>query len=903
VSLAELSDRIAGEVREDRATRLAYATDASVYRVEPRAVLVAREVDDLRAALAYAREHGLPLTLRGAGTSLAGQTVGAGLVVDAARCDRILEIDAAQRLARVEPGVVQAHLDGAAGAHGLCLGPDTSTATRATLGGMIGNDSAGMRSVVYGRTSHRIRRLRVALADGSEAWVGPTPAAELGGPWRAARELFERMAPTLDARWPRLLRCVDGYNLAALAGDEPNLARLVCGSEGTLAVVLEAEVELDPRPESRVWTIVRLPGVDAVSDATLAALTTSPSAVELVDARALVGSQAAREIADGAEAVLLVEHGGDAADATARRAGLAAAGVPGRLVHVDGPDATARLVAFRRDLQGTSVRSVRGGRLPTTVVEDAAVPVERLSAFLRELRGLFRDEGTASPLYGHASVGLVHARPLLDLSDPEDRRRFRRVAEAGADLVAAHGGALSGEHGDGILRGELLARVYGDELVAAFGELKRIFDPAGILNPGRIVDAPPLDASLRAAPGHVRAPLETAAARCIGVGACVELRAGTICPPYRISRDELHGTRGRADLLREVLAGNLAADDPGFAESLDTCISCKACISECPAGVDVAWLKAQHLAARPGRRSRRERALADLPTTLARLGRVPHIANGVARTPLAVPLRRMLGLHPRRPLPRVARRPLRALAAGRYGARSVGAVLFVDTFTEWLEPEIGLAALDYLDAAGAAPALAPNVCCGRTYISAGMLDEATRLAEENVRRLLPLAQAGVPILGLEPSCILTLRDELPKLVPGEEARTIARSALLLEEALERFDAPRLRRATTPMVVHPHCHARALSQAGAIAAALARIPGAEIETLDAGCCGMAGGFGYRRERFALSRAMAERALLPALRERPGAVVVAHGTSCRSQLADLAGIRALHPAQVLAGQLAR
>jgi FAD/FMN-containing dehydrogenase len=426
---------------------------------------------------------------------------------------------------------VQADLDRAAGAHGLCLGPDTATATRATIGGMIGNDSAGMRSVVYGRTSHRVRRLLVALADGSEAWVGATPAGELTGRWREARELAERMAPTLDARWPRLLRCVDGYNLPAFLGDEPNLARALCGGEGTLAVVLEAEIELDPRPETRVWTIVRLPGLGAVSEATLAALTTSPSAVELVDARALVGSQAAREIADGADAVLLVEHGGEAADAIRRRDALAAAGVPGRLAHVDGPAETARLVAFRRDLMGISIRVVRGGRLPTTVVEDAAVPVERLSAFLGELRALFRDEGTASPLYGHASVGLVHARPLLDLSDPEDRRRFRRVAEAGAELVAAHRGALSGEHGDGILRGELLERVYGAELVAAFGELKRIFDPTGILNPGRIVDTPPLDAGLRATPGHVRAPLETAAARCVGVGACVELRAGTICPP------------------------------------------------------------------------------------------------------------------------------------------------------------------------------------------------------------------------------------------------------------------------------------------------------------------------------------------------------------------------------------
>ena len=583
MAIDRLAGRIKGETRTDAATLHAYATDASVYRIVPQAVVIAAAVDDIALTLEACRDDGMPLTMRGAGTSLAGQAIGAGVVLDVSRSTRSSPIDPDTRLARVQPGVVQANLDAAVREHGLCFGPDTATASRATIGGMVGNDSAGMRSAVYGRTSHRMRPLRVLLADGTDTWVGETDVAALDGPFAAARAVHDGLAHEIDARWPRILRCVDGYNLPALAGDRPHLARFLCGSEGTLAMVLEVEVELDPVPDLRAWTIIRLDSLDAIGDATLAVLPSAPSAVEIVDAGAIVGSPAARDISAGADAVLLVEHSGTVEEVQAARELMATRRFPASagVVAVDGPEANARIVTFRRDLQGTINRSVRGGRRPTTVVEDGAVPVERLGAYLAGLRQAFRDEGTVSVIYGHASVGCVHVRPLLDLSDAEDRARFRRLAERGADLLVANGGSLSGEHGDGILRSELLPRLFGEPLMDGFRTIKRVFDPAGILNPGRIIDAPPLDENLRTQL-RARSPVELEVAGCIGIGSCLERRVGTMCPPYRVTRDERLTVRGRADLLREALSGAIPMNDPGLGEALTTCVGCKACKTGVP---------------------------------------------------------------------------------------------------------------------------------------------------------------------------------------------------------------------------------------------------------------------------------------------------------------------------------
>ena len=906
MAIERLAGSIKGETRTDAATFHAYATDASVYRIVPQAVVIAAALEDIAVTLEACRADGIPLTMRGAGTSLAGQAIGAGVIVDVSRLDQIVSVDADARLARVQPGVVQADLDAAARAARPVL----------RAGHRDGQPSDAGRHGRQRLRRHALRGLRAHVAPHQPParaargrhrdWVGETDVASLDGPFAAARAVYDSLTVEIEARWPRILRCVDGYNLPALAGDRPHLARFLCGSEGTLAVVLEIEVMLDPVPDMRAWTIVRLDSLDAIGDANLAVLPSAPSAVEIVDAGAIVGSPAARDISAGADAVLLVEHSGTVEEVRPRREPDWPAAIPGAagVVAVDGPEENARIVRSGATCRAPSTAPCAAGAGPPPSSRTAPC---RSSASARTWPGCARRSATRAPcsvIYGHASVGCVHVRPLLDLSDAEDRARFRRLAERGADLLVANGGSLSGEHGDGILRSELLPRLFGEPLMEGFRTVKRIFDPAGILNPGRVIDAPPLDENLRTQL-RVRSPVELEVAGCIGIGSCLERRVGTMCPPYRVTRDERLTVRGRADLLREALTGAIPMDDPGLGEALTTCIGCKACRTECPAGVDMAWIKAQHLDARHAENGvgSRERAFADVPTTLARLARMPRTSNLLARSPLGILQRRRLGIHRNRRLPLLSTRTFRDLTHGRYGPRRVDVALFVDTFTQWLEPDIGLAALDYLDAAGAHPAVAPNVCCGRTYISAGMLDEARQLAVENVRRLLPLATSGVPIVGLEPSCILTLRDELTKLLPGDDdARTVSRHVLLFEEALDRWETPRLNPLEAAVIVHPHCHTKALARPGATAEAIGRIPAARVEMLDAGCCGMAGSFGYRSETYDLSVAMAKDRLVPAVNANPDAIVVAQGTSCRGQIADLAARRAVHPAQLLADQLA-
>ncbi|MHB1837245.1 MAG: FAD-binding oxidoreductase, partial [Solirubrobacteraceae bacterium] len=565
--LAALRGRARGEVREDLAGRLAYAVDASNYRVVPRAVLVAAHEEDVSVALEVCRAEGLSLTMRGAGSSMAGQALGLGLVVDCSRLNRVLELDPQRRVARVQPGVVQADLDRRAARHGLCLGPDTASAGRATIGGMVANDSAGMRSVIYGRTSHRVRRLRVLRADGTIEWLAATARDQLSGPWREVLDTADGAAGDIEQRWPRLLRCVDGYNLPALRGPEPNLARLLCGSEGTLAITLEVELELDPLPARRAWTIVALRSLHGVADLARTAVATGASAVELLDAPALAGDPIARELAPGCTTIMLVEHSGDeVAIAAGRRDLLRVTGRDG-VREVDDPEQVASVVALRRRLLALTSRPV-GRRRPINVGEDGSVPPERIEQYLRGLREILAAEGTETAISGHISVGCIHTQPLLDLRLAEDRARLRRIAEAAADLTTSLGGAISGEHGDGIARSELLPRLFGERLCGAFAEVKRSLDPDGVLNPGKIVAPWALDSQLRVPAQRGAAAMRRDADACIGVAACRDHLAGTMCPPFRVLGVEESSTRGMANLLREALDGEIAGDDPRLAEAL-----------------------------------------------------------------------------------------------------------------------------------------------------------------------------------------------------------------------------------------------------------------------------------------------------------------------------------------------
>ncbi len=884
----------AGEARADPATRELYAADASLYRRLPVAALQAGAASDLTAAVDACRRSGVPLTMRGAGTSLAGQAVGTGLIVDTTALAGV-EIDPDAAQARVGPGATLAALNGAARAHGLTFGPDVATESRATLGGMIANNSAGARSVAYGLTADSVRALDVTFADGTEATLRRGDAAP--DQLDAARPLAR------DFVAPTLLRRVSGYNLDALAGDEPDWPRVVCGSEGTLCRVRAAELELAPLPATRGLALLPFGSVHDALSSVVDLLALSPSAIELLDeslldpanrppeVRALLGS-AAR-----APATLMVEFSGDP-DSVAERLGLHA----GATLLVGEREQSAMWEVRRSSI----ARALRIGEAapgvdprPLPFVEDPAVPPERVADFAADARRLLDSEGVPAVWYGHASVGCLHIRPMIDLRQAGAPAMVRRIAESMAELVAAHGGSLSGEHGDGRARSELLPRMYPPQTIAAFRRLKELVDPERLLNPGVLVDPDPLDSGFRTLASPPRRARRTAISfaregglsrageACNGNGAC-RSASGVMCPSYQALKDERHSTRGRAVLLRAALEGKLEGglSDPGLHEALDLCLSCKACATSCPAEVDVARLKAEALAER--RRTTGLPARAHL-VGRTRLGlslgsRAPAISGALARL-----TSRMLGRE--LPRPRARWRP-----RGRAGTGPAHAVL-ADTFTTHLEPELGDAAVAALGAAGAAVEIAAAGCCGRPALSAGLVPEARRAASRMLERLAPLAIAGARIVVLEPSCWSMLVDDAPKLLPADpRAAWVADATVTFERAMLELGPDPRSTGGAPVVRHAHCHTRALGGGEDLSTLLEALGVDSIDT-GAGCCGMAGAFGYLHPD--VSRAVAADRFLPALGER---TLVASGTSCRAQARELAGVSAIHPAQLAAERLA-
>lgn len=883
---------MAGELRADPATRELYACDASLYRRLPLAALRAARQEDLDAAVDACRSLGVPLTMRGAGTSLAGQAVGRGLVVDCSALAGV-SVDPDARVAHVGPGTVLDHLNRAAGVHGLQFGPDVATASRATLGGMIANNSAGARSIVHGLTADHVIGMDVTMADGTRARLEP------GAPAPPALEACRSLADGF--RPPALVRRVSGYALDALGGDRPDWPRLLCGSEGTLAVTRSATVRLVPLPAARGLALVPYPSVDAALEAVADLVQTGPSAVELMDSalvdpanrppavRALLGS-----VVDAA-AVLMVEYAGAPEEVAAALGGL-----PGRARLLADPDLQASAWAVRRTGIARALRDIAGlpgDPRPLAFIEDPAVPPAQLAPFAREVRRLLAEEGLPAVWYGHASVGCLHIRPLLDLRLPGAAGTVRRVAEAVADLVVAHGGSLSGEHGDGRLRSELLGRMYPPQTLAAFTALKRNLDPGGILNPGVLTDAEPLDSGLRLVESPPRGAWRTAldhsaagglaraAEACNNNGAC-RGDAGTMCPSYQALGDERHTTRGRAVLLRAALEGRLPdglADD-GLHEALELCLGCKACAAECPAQVDMARLKVEVLAHRllTRRPPLSTTVAAHAHGLLAAGSRAPRLAALGARL-----AGRVLGEAPPAPVGRWSPRP-----AGRPGGPEVA--LMADTFTRFLHPEIGDAALRVLAAAGADVTVVDPGCCGRPLLSQGYVDAARRSARRALDRLAPHALAGRRIVVLEPSCWSMFKDDLGALMDGDgRVEWVAQAVTTIEAEVARLGGAPLGRGPAA-VVHGHCHSRALGD-GAVHETLAALTGGDCRPSGAGCCGMAGAFGIRHPE--LSRTIGEQRLVPAVRD--ASAVVAPGSSCRQQIARLAGRRAQHPAEYLAG----
>lgn len=946
-----LTRHLAGEVRSDETSRRLYSTDASLYQVQPLGVVLPKTVDDLTATVQIAAELGVPITARGGGTSLSGQSIGPGIVIDCSKyLNQIGEVDVTNRTVRVQPGVVLDQLNRALSPQGLQFGPDVATASRATLGGMIGNNSAGSRSVVYGKTDDHVKALSVVLADGTRAEIAPQSGREyqrlleartrVGDVYRLAERIARDHAPEIDQRFPKILRRVSGYNLPSLVANPASLVQLLVGSEGTLAVMAEAELKLVPKPAYRGLVIPHFDRLQAALDAVAACLEFQPSAVELLDQmlidlardqRALRRHMAA--VQGRPAALLMVEFSGESEAEIADRAEKLTRrlnGIPGLTAIV--PALTAALRDPIWDLRRASMPllySLPGNRKPVTFVEDCAVAPEKMPEFAARFREILRRHGTDGAFYGHASVGCLHIRPVLDLHDPADVRTMRALTTDVTDLVLEFHGALSGEHGDGMVRSEWNEKMYGPVVYDLFRQVKAAFDPEGVLNPGRVVNGPPMDESLRVPPGlDIPEPTTVfdysgqggffkSIEVCNGAGVCRKTQGGTMCPSYRATRDEQDSTRGRANALRLALVpenGSPSAPSIGqrwLAPVMDLCLSCKACKTECPSNVDLAKLKAEYLQAYYEGRPRplghllvkNIDELSPLAASFAGIG------NWLGRRPFVRGiLESIAGIDRRRSLPDFHRDHFRRWFRRHQRSRGLlpsprGRVMLLDDcFTTFQEPEIGRATVQLLERAGYEVDLA-SVCCGRAMISKGFLTAARHLARNALPRLARAAADGIPILGLEPSCLLTLTDEWTELIPGPATRQVAAKAELAEAWLARQIQEEqvpltFRPSTTPLVFHGHCHQKALVGVGGTTSALGLIPNSKVTVLDAGCCGMAGSFGYEKKHYDLSVKIANLALIPGLSAAPEATVIATGTSCRHQIRDLTGRTAKHPIEVLA-----
>ncbi|WP_045746324.1 FAD-binding and (Fe-S)-binding domain-containing protein [Actinoplanes rectilineatus] len=928
----ELTGALGGRTGFDAYTRHLYSRDASMYAIEPRGVAFPRDADDVAAAVTIAGRHGVPIVARGAGTSLAGQTVGSGLVLDLSRhLHEIVAIDPEARTARVQPGVVQDQLNRAAAAHGLMFGPDTSTSNRATLGGMIGNNSAGSGSVRHGMTIDHVRELAVVLSDGTHARFG-SDRRDAPRSGTVESEIYRRLpgllTPEVLAGFPPYWRRACGYPLDRLAaGPGFDLARFVVGSEGTLVTVTEALVDLVPRPRHTMIAVGHFTSVLGAVEATGDALAGEPSAVEMMDRTILDLSRRKIEyaglgqlLAGDPAALLFVSFAGDDERELRGRLDRLTArwkrhGHGYHTVRAETPAQQAGLLKVRAASLGLLMAASTGTLRPLAFVEDTAVDPARLADYTRDFQKVLDRHGLHAGFYGHCSVGCLHIRPFVDVRRPEHRRAMRAVAEEIKDLVVAYGGVNSSEHGDGLARSEFNREIFGDELYAALRTVKEIFDPHGLMNPGKIVDAPPMTDHLRDAALPPAPPIRTrldftvvggmrdTADRCMNIGLCRKDATGVMCPSYMATRDEEHSTRGRANALVKALSEadpRAGLSDDRLHGILDLCLMCKACKSECPLGVDMAALKAETLAARHDThgvplRSRLFGAI----RTVNRLGAATApLANLLTRSaPLRRLLDRRLGITAARPLPRFARTDL--IRWFRHVHRPPGPeiILLADSFTTWTEPSAGQAAVTLLTAAGWRVRLESGGCCGRASYSKGLLDDARRRAAALVTRL---AGSSSPIVGCEPSCVLTLRDEHRQLLPDDpRVPGVAGRVRQIEEILLDADLPLTGRfAGRRILYHGHCHQKAEVGTAATLALLRRIPGAEVVEVDAGCCGMAGSFGYESEHYDLSMTIAESRLLPAVRNEPASTIVAAtGFSCRQQIRHGTERVARHPLELL------
>jgi FAD/FMN-containing dehydrogenase/Fe-S oxidoreductase len=940
---SDLRERVRGEVRFDAGTRAVYAHDSSNYRQVPFGVVVPKDSDDVVAAIEVCRRHGAPVLPRGAGTSLSGETTNVAVIIDTSKYMReILEVDPDNKIARVQPGVVRDQLsDRTEEEHHLTFAPDTSTHQWATFGGMIGNNSCGIHSVMAGRTSDNVEELDVVLYDGTRMTVGNHDEEELdriireggrrGEIYGKLRDLRDRYAGLIRGRYPDIPRRVSGYNLDELLPEKGfNVARALVGSEGTLVTILEATVRLVYSPPARSLLVLGYPTIYDAGDHVPEIMEHGPTGLEAVDDR-LVGNMRKKGLHTGAipelpegGGWLLAEFGGESTEESDGRAREV-------MEALERDENAPSMKILDKPERMDQIWEVREAGLPATTHipeerehwpgwEDAAVPPEKVGDYLRDFRKLLEEYGYVAALYGHFGQGCIHCRINFDLKTAEGIRRWRAFMGEAADLVVSYGGSLSGEHGDGQQRAELLPKMYGEELMQAFREFKEIWDPDWKMNPGKVIDAYKITDDLKFGPDYNPPEPETyfsyqedggsfaaATMRCVGVGRCRDVTSGTMCPSYMVTLEEEHNTRGRSRILHEMLTGDVIKDgfksDDVF-DALDLCLSCKGCKGDCPVKVDMATYKAEFLSKYyRGRLRPRYAYTLGLIMLHARIAQhVPRLANLVTHTPVLKELvQKAGGITPEREMPPFAPQTFKAWFEEREPVNpdAPPVVLFPDTFNNYLHPETMKAAVEVLEAAGYRVIVPQQpLCCGRPLFDYGMLDTAKVFFGRLVDALRPYAREGIKVVSVEPSCVAAFRDELPNMFPhDEDARRLTKNTLTLAEFLvneEDYEPPRLNRKA---IVHGHCHHKAVMGLGAENELYERI-GLDYEVLDSGCCGLAGSWGFEEDKYDLSMRIGERRLLPAARDAgEETIILADGFSCKTQIEHGTDRRALHTAQVL------
>lgn len=939
-----LRQRITGEVRFDSSSLAMYATDSSNYRQVPVGVVVPRTIDDVVATITTCREFDIPILNRGAGTSLAGQTCNAAIILDFSKyLNNVLELSPELRWARVQPGTILDDLCNRAQLHELTFGPDPATRDRCTLGGMLGNNSCGVHSIMSGRMSDNVEELEILTSDGVRMRVGPTTEEELeqiiaeggrrGEIYAGLKRIRDRYGDLIRTRFPKLPRRVSGFNLDELLPENGfNVARALVGTEGTCVTILEAKLRLVPNPRSRSLLVLGYKDVFTSADESPRIMESKPIGLEGLDeylrsfqlAKPNLTPEEASLLPEG-HGWLLVEFGGD----TREEADTKAQELISRLSRAPSVPSVkfttpreARMVWDLRKSGLGATAFLPGGRNAWPGWEDAAVPPHKLGAYLREftvLRDSYRYE---SAMYGHFGDGCVHMRLNFDLFSREGVKKFVSFIDAAGDLVASHGGSMSGEHGDGQARAHLLPKMFGDELVEAFHEFKQIWDPKRLMNPGKVVDSRGPDENLRLGSEYRPWRPETtfrfpesdgsfarAMLRCIGVGKCRRLEGGGMCPSFMVTREETHSTRGRARLMQEMLRGEIIRDgwrSEEVKESLELCLSCKACKTDCPTRVDLATYKAEFLSHyyRGHWRGMSAYVIGLIPWWARLASIAPGIANFFSQTePFAGIMKRVTGIARERRLPRFAPQTFRTWFGKRRSVETGEGrrvILWADTFNNHFSPDVARAATEVLESAGWRVELPRrHLCCGRPLYDHGFIDLAKRLLREILHELHQEIEAGTPVIVLEPSCAAVFRDELTALFPDDaSALKLSRQTFLFAEFLQKY-APDLTVACLEQdaLFHGHCHQRAIAGTRSDEILLERM-GVKVETPENGCCGMAGGFGFRAATFPVSVQIADRALTPALKEATNdTLVVADGFSCREQIRHVSGREALHLAQVI------